>query len=572
MTKFITEKLLDFLIDKGIITDKDKQRLLRIISEKGLDLQEILIKENILSEDKLLEILSDLINVPYVKLSDFDIPNEILNLVPLEVAKNNKMIPFARELNTLKVGMVNPLDVHAVEALDFLAKQLGLETEVFLILEKDFQEALNLYHSLGQEIANVLKDTQKDSNVLNDNAFELTDENIKTAPVSKVVSVILRHAVEIGASDVHIEPNNEKTQIRYRIDGVLHTSLVLPLYMLNPIISRIKVLAHLKLDETRIPQDGRIKINIDNHKIDLRVSTLPLLEAEKVSMRVLDSSKKILDIRDLGFLPEMCDKIEQNLRKPYGLILVTGPTGSGKTTTLYSLINKVNSPEVNIVTLEDPIEYEISGVNQSQINPGVDYTFANGLRSILRQDPDIIMVGEIRDIETAEMAIHAGLTGHLLFSTLHTNNAIGAIPRLIDMKVEPFLLASSLNAIIAQRLVRKICEDCKVEYIPDQEILSQIQQSLNGFYKFDYGNIRLYKGKGCKQCGHLGYKGRIAIGEILEVDEDLRNEMNKEINAQILVEHAKRQKMLTMQQDGFIKCLKGITTFDEVIRVTKLEN
>lgn len=574
MSQIIDTKIIQQLLEKDKI-DIQKQELIESQLSEGKSLESILLNDSIVDEEELLKLKSEFMTIPYILLRDKSISPDVLNLIPLDASQNYNMLAFETDGQTLKVGMVNPYDIRAIEALDFLGKQAGLKPEVYLITERDYQQGVKSYHTLGQEVANVLESTT-DPILKEQQSVELHDENIKTAPVSKVVSVIIRHAVELGASDIHIEPESDKSQVRYRIDGVLHTSLSLPLYMHAPVVSRIKVLAKLKLDETRIPQDGRIKLKIDSRKVDLRVSTLPLLEHEKVSMRILDTSRKIPDIDELGFIGSMKEKIERSLKKPFGIILVTGPTGSGKTTTLYTLINRLNTPDVNITTLEDPIEYEIDGVNQSQIQPRIHYTFANGLRSILRQDPDIIMVGEIRDNETAEMAIHAGLTGHLLFSTLHTNNAFGAIPRLMDMKVEPFLLASTLNAVIAQRLVRRICDSCKEGYKPQQEVFTQIRTVLENVNTSELpegidlkNDFEIYKGLGCSECGGIGYKGRIAIGEILEVTDEMKEIINKGSNFEEVQQEADRQHMLNLQQSGFIKVIRGETTYEEVLRVTE---
>lgn len=578
MPSVINQKILDTLVESQEITVERKDELLQRITNEQISLDSLLLQESILSEKELLEMKSKLMSVPYVLLRDQNISPDVLNLIPADASRNYKMIAFEADVQTLKVGMVNPYDIRAIEALDFLGKQANLKPEVYVISESDYEDGVKSYHTLGQEVASVLEKTEGPTSI-NDSSLELQDEKIKTAPVSKVVSVVIRHAVELGASDIHIEPDRDSSHVRYRIDGVLHTSLTLPLYMHAPVISRIKVLAKLKLDETRIPQDGRIKLKIDNRNVDLRISTLPLLEHEKVSMRILDTSHKIPGIEELGFSGSMKDKMERVIKRPFGIVLVTGPTGSGKTTTLYTLINQVNKPDVNITTLEDPIEYEIDGVNQSQIQPGIEYTFASGLRSLLRQDPDIIMVGEIRDVETAEMAIHAGLTGHLLFSTLHTNNAFGAIPRLIDMKVEPFLLASTLNAVIAQRLVRRVCDSCKEHIDITSDVAQVIKDSLKSVNTQEIpegisldGDIKIYQGKGCKECGGIGYKGRTSIGEILEVTEEMKQIINNGSEFEAVQHEAQRQGMVTMQQHGFIKVLQGITTYEEVMRVTKEES
>jgi len=576
MSVIVNQKILDALEQKGTISAEQRAELLQSMKKDQL-IDEVLLEKNIIENEALLELKSQLMSVPIAHIKDYNIQADTLNLIPQDVSANHKMLAFESDGQILKVGMVNPYNIRAIEALDFLGRQTQMRTEVYLISLRDYEEGIKSYHTLGQEIASVLESTDQDLSQQQLDESEITEDTIKTAPVSKVVSVIIRHAVELGASDIHIEPEAGQTQVRYRIDGVLHTSLTLPLYMHDPVISRVKVLAKLKLDETRIPQDGRIKIKVAQREIDLRISTLPLLEHEKVSMRILDTAASIPTIDALGFTGSMKEKIQQVIKRPFGLVLVTGPTGSGKTTTLYTLINEINSPEVNITTLEDPIEYEIPGVNQSQIQPRIDYTFASGLRSLLRQDPDIIMVGEIRDVETAEMAIHAGLTGHLLFSTLHTNNAFGAIPRLLDMKVEPFLLSSTLNAIVAQRLVRTICSACKETQPAPPHIADEIKQSLQKIDASELpegitleGSLMMSHGKGCKECGGIGYKGRTGIGEILVVNDQVKNLMtNQQALLEDYVAAAEQQKMISMQQAGFLKVLTGQTTYEEVMRVTR---
>lgn len=575
MLSTIDKKIVDNLTTSGKLSPEQVKDLDAKVSG-GEVFEEVLLGLGVISEVDLLKLKSELIMIPYINLRENKIPVEVLNTIPVDVARNYEMIAFEKDVTTLKVGLINPFNIQAVESLEFLGKQSGLKPEVYLISRSDFEHAVKAYHTLGQEVASIVEDTVDKNADVSEKPMEFSEENITSAPVSKVVSVIIRHAVELGASDIHIEPESENSQVRYRIDGVLHTSLNLPLYMHAPVISRIKVLAKLKIDETRVPQDGRIRLKIDERKVDLRVSTLPLLEHEKVTMRILDTSVKIPTIDELGFTGSMKEKIEKNIQKPFGIVLVTGPTGSGKTTTLYTLINKINTPDLNITTLEDPIEYQIDGVNQSQIQPRIKYTFANGLRSLLRQDPDIIMVGEIRDNETAEMAIHAGLTGHLLFSTLHTNNSFGAIPRLLDMKVEPFLLASTLNAIIAQRLVRRICDSCKEETMLDETKVTEIRNALATVDASELpegvvlnSNFKVYHGKGCEECGGIGYKGRTSIGELLEMTDELKSVLDGGFEEAAVTQEAQRQKMISMQQAGFIKVLAGLTTFEEVLRVTR---
>jgi type IV pilus assembly protein PilB len=406
--------------------------------------------------------------------------------------------------------------------------------------------------------------------------MEKMEAVIKSAPVSKMVLVILRHALAGRASDIHIEPTVTDTAVRYRIDGTLHTSLILPKYTHAAIVARIKVLANLKLDETRKPQDGRIRLNIEGRDIDFRVSTLPLFEGEKVVLRILDTKAEVPTLEKLGLNPLHIELIKKSIKRPHGMTLLTGPTGSGKTTTLYTVLTMLNEEGTNIVTLEDPIEYYINGVNQSQINPEIGYTFAAGLRAILRQDPNIVMVGEIRDKETTELVIHASLTGHMILSTLHTNNAIGAIPRLIDLGAEPFLVSSVLNMVIAQRLARKICPDCRKEMAIPAALMARVKEQITEIppkylKDIDQKKLTFYKGEGCAHCGNLGYLGRVAVVEIIDVDAEIRQLITAGGKDVTLFDKAlKKQEFITLTQDCLIKALQGQTTMEEVLRVSQL--
>jgi type IV pilus assembly protein PilB len=395
--------------------------------------------------------------------------------------------------------------------------------------------------------------------------------------VAQIVSVIVKHAVESRASDIHIEPFENGSRVRYRIDGVLQTVLTLPLYIHDSVISRIKVLSNLKIDETRVPQDGRFKFETADLKYDLRVSIMPLSGREKATLRVLDIATKALALEQLGFIETMRLMIDKAAEEPFGMVLVTGPTGSGKSTTLFSILSKLNDEGVNITTLEDPIEYNIPGINQAQIRPEVKFTFASGLRALMRQDPDVIMVGEIRDNETAEMAVHAALTGHMLFSTLHTNDALGAIPRLMDMKVEPFLLASTLTLIVAQRLSRRICSKCKEQYELPPDAAKRVREILAGLAPnllpagVDLNKLAGWRGKGCPLCKNTGYSGRVVAAETLPISEKMRGIIANGFKQEEVKKELERSPMITLAQDGVIKALQGITTLEEVMRVSKEE-
>jgi type IV pilus assembly protein PilB len=577
-------KTLDILVTNKIIDEKTASDL-RDKIKSGEDLF-FLLKEKKIDEAEIMKAMAQVLNVGYEDVSSIEVPKEILEILPEDFSKNYRAIVFAKENEKIKLAMVDPGDLKAREALEYVAREKGLKIEYYIISEENFNRLLSSYSGLKTEVSEALGQADQKLKVKeqekNKNKSEKEEddnngkqEEFKDAPVSKMISVILKHAVEGKASDVHIEPFSDSSRVRYRIDGVLHTSLVLPKYIHPALVSRIKVLSNLKIDETRIPQDGRIRLEINNSKIDFRVSTLPLFEQEKVVMRILDTSGGALTLDQLGFEGHNFDIIQNNITKPNGMFLVTGPTGSGKSTTLYSVLNILNKEDVNIVTLEDPVEYYLTGVNQSQIRPDVGLTFASGLRSILRQDPDIVMVGEIRDGETAELAIHASLTGHVVLSTLHTNDAFGSIPRLIDMKVEPYLLSSTLNVIIAQRLVRKVCGKCKEEIALPEETKKQVIEELkkippDSFPKdIDLNNLKFYRGKGCEKCDNTGYKGRVGIAEVLEINDAMKEIIYANKMGQEIKKAAYTQGMISIQQDGIIKALKGLTTIEEVMRATR---
>lgn len=504
------------------------------------------------------------------------IPSDVISLVPYEAAKKYRFMPFEKEGKVLRVAATDMDSVDVQNALQFLAEKNQISIEIIPINEQDFEAALVGYTGPSFTIQQALETIgEEETAVEAKGEVKEDDVMIQEAPVAKIVEVILRNAIEGDASDIHIEPLEDNIRVRYRLDGILHNSLVLPKNIGPAIVSRIKILSNLKIDEKRKPQDGRFRITESKKQIDLRVSTLPVSMGEKVVMRVLDKEKGLLDMEDLGVVGRNYDIIKKSIFEPYGMILISGPTGSGKSTTLYSVLKILNKEGVNIITLEDPVEYAIEGINQSQVRPEIGYTFASGLRSILRQDPDVIMVGEIRDTETAELAVHAALTGHVVLATLHTNDSLGAIPRLIDMKVEPFLVASSLRAVVAQRLVRKICPNCKEEVkLSDairheiERVLSQIPEAEKKLHKFQDG-LKIFKGKGCAKCAESGMKGRIGIFEVFYVDEEVNDLLGSKVDEEKLRQIAQKQGMVTMKQDGILKVLEGLTTIEEVERVTE---
>lgn len=510
-------------------------------------------------------------------LENYTIPENLLFEIPEEAAEYYKILPLDKKNNVLSVGLVDTNNFKSQEAARFIGQQKGLEIQFYIISPESFEKNIKRYHNLRHEVSQALSAIPEEEEQRKKEKSKTEKELFTEAPISKIVSVIFQHAVEGKASDIHIEPLEERTRVRYRLDGILYTSLLLPKDIHRAIVSRIKVLSNLKLDETRVPQDGRFRSFINKKKIDFRVSTLPTSYGEKVVLRLLDSSTGLLSFDDLGLVGYNQNTINETIKKPFGMILITGPTGSGKSTTLYAVLKILNKEGVNIISLEDPVEYLLEGVNQSQVKPEIHYTFASGLRSILRQDPDIIMVGEIRDEETARLATHAALTGHLVLSTLHTNDAIGVIPRLMDMGVKPFLIPSSLAISASQRLLRRLCPKCKYSIDPPPKIKKMIEDELNSIpeqtrKQFDIPKeIKLWKAKGCPYCSNRGTKGRVAIYETFYMTPELEKIIIAGPTEEKLRNEANRQGMITMKQDGLIKAIQGIVSFEEVMRVIEEE-
>jgi type IV pilus assembly protein PilB len=583
----IDQKGKDFLallVSKNVLAQEKADELAKSVEGKEKTIEEALAGEKILSSEKIVELKAEIAGMAYRDISNFSVSEEALNVIPFEVAQNYKIACFEKNDSKIKVGLIDPYNSRAIEAVNFLVNEHNLEVEFYLISEENLNNIFTQYRNLEKEVSTALESKAKESSELEtieeSKSEDLIEENVSTAPVAKIVSVIIRHAVEEKASDIHIEPMPKETRVRYRIDGLLRTSLILPKSIHDSVVGRIKVLSKLKIDETRVPQDGRIRLLVNKKEIDFRVSVMPLLGEEKVVMRILDLGKGVPTLEELGYGPEAMKIIDETIKKTFGVFLITGPTGSGKSTTLASVLNMLNSEEVNIVTLEDPVEYFIKGANQSQIKPNIGYTFANGLRSILRQDPDIVMVGEIRDNETAELCVNAGLTGHFVLSTLHTNSAMDVVPRLIDMKVEPFLLASTLKTMVAQRLARRICPKCKKISKASPELISEVrealkkvpvsvlQKRLKGVSSLqDIDESFFFAGEGCANCKGTGYVGRVAILEIIDVNEKIQEMML--IPDKIIREEDVRstQEYVTMLEDGIFKSLQGITTIQEVYRV-----
>jgi type IV pilus assembly protein PilB len=660
--KLKVNELKELLLANNVSTKEKLEEMAKIAERNGESFLDLLYDTKILNERDFAKIYAKSLNVEFAELGGIQIPREILEKIPERISKRYQAVVFGEEDGKLKVAMSDPEDV---EALQFIEKQCGYNLQVYLATLNDISGAQELYkEGLSTEITKAIQETEEEVSVakeeLDANATADNVEAIITeAPIARAVNILIEYAVKSRASDIHIEPRETYIQVRYRIDGVLKDTMTLPKSLASSIASRIKILANLRIDEHRIPQDGRIKMKIAGMNVSIRVSTLPVMEGEKIVMRLLDESAKALTLEELGYKGQALIAIERALKKPHGMLLVTGPTGSGKSTTLYSVLSAANEIGVNISTIEDPVEYRIQGVNQTQVNAKVGMTFASGLRALLRQDPDVIMVGEIRDSETAEIAVHSALTGHVVLSTLHTNNAAGCLPRLIDMGIEPFLIASTVNAVIGQRLVRKLCPYCREEYVPDQKIIEDIIDNFGLRKEFltssksqpapvsvaatapahtestslgerrleipheieiekksilekikedpDVVNrsakeaeeialrnkiflseeekekekpqketakntslqLTLFRSKGCGKCDNSGYLGRMGIYEVLEVNDEVGKLIVAHASTDDIQKVAIENGMITMQQDGFLKALEGITTVEEILRVTK---
>jgi len=559
--------LLNRLVKEKLISKVLADEIEKEAKKVGSKIEELLLEKNLISELDLFEQKSKELNINLIKEPPENIAPDVLEAIPQDSVEHYKMVPISKKDNSLEIAMLYPGDLKAQEALNFLARQKGFTYRVSLISPSIFRIILKQYQTLGKEVKSALKELEIQLRPEQQEGVPALIEKGGEAPISKTVAVILRHAVEGSASDIHVEPLKTQTRVRFRLDGILHSSLLLPQEIHNSIVARIKIISKLKIDETRVPQDGRFSVGMGGQIIDFRVSTFPTTLGEKVVMRVLNPNQKLGDFEELGLTGKTLEVIKKAVKRPYGMVLSTGPTGSGKTTTLYVTLDTINKEGVNIVTLEDPVEYFIEGVSQSQIKPEIGYTFADGLRHVLRQDPDVIMVGEIRDSEAAELATHASLTGHVVLSTIHTNNALGVIPRLIDLGVRSFLIPSSINVMIAQRLVRKLCDHCKKRVDVPDKVRKVVLDELKGLPDIDE-NFDMYEAEGCSKCGGTGYSGRIGIFEILEMTPQLADIILTKLTEKNILEEAKRQGMLSMRQDGMLKVVRGVTSIEEVLRTT----
>jgi type IV pilus assembly protein PilB len=561
----IPDKLGKILVNAKLITEEQLEKALQIQKREGGRLGSILVKSGFVEEERLLKTLSQKYGIPAIDLSKIEIDSGVIKLVPVEVIKKYSVVPVKRSGTILSLAMIDPGDVHALDDIKFMT---GYDVVPLVASEAAILGAINqFYGASDQGLAEVLEGIEGDPDVatLQEEEEDLSkaQEGVEDAPVVKLVNVILSEAIKKGASDIHVEPYETSFRVRYRMDGSLYEVMSPPKKLQAPLISRLKIMSSLDIAERRLPQDGRIKLRVEDKQVDLRVSTLPCLFGEKIVMRVLDKSNLTLDLTKLGFEEKAMNDFMTAISSPYGMVLVTGPTGSGKTTTLYSALSHINTIDVNIMTAEDPVEYNLMGINQVQMKDDIGLNFAAALRSFLRQDPDIVMVGEIRDFETAEIAVKAALTGHLVLSTLHTNDAPSTVNRLLNMGIEPFLVASSVILILAQRLVRRICKNCKEIEKVDPHALEEI-----GFSKQEASSITCYKGKGCHNCSDTGYKGRLALYEVMPVTEELRELVLQGASSDEIKKKSIAQKMKTLRMSGLTKIKDGITTVEEVVEST----
>ncbi len=557
------------------LTPEQLQGCLTLAKEKNISLTEAIVAQHIVSEEVLFETIATGLHLPFIDLTTHTLRRDILELLPEQIVQTHQVVAFDRTPTDIKLAMVDEDDL---EIIDFVEKKLGLKVAVYLTTPSSIKAALKFYKKgLRADIQSITQPTE---------SAETSDDQLKQlahdVPVVQLVNSLLEYAIFEGASDIHLEPTEQDMIVRYRIDGVLRQVMTLPKTSQGGVVARIKILSNLKIDEHRLPQDGRFKIQNDDYDVAFRVSILPVYDGEKIVLRLLNESAQVLSLEQLGFQPRVLDIVKRNVIKPHGMIFVSGPTGSGKTTTLYTVVNILNTPKVNVSTIEDPIEYRMKGVNQTQVNPKIGMTFAAGLRSLLRQDPNIIMVGEIRDEETAEISAHAALTGHLVLSTIHTNDAVTVLPRLTEMKVPTFLIASTTNLIIAQRLVRKICQNCIESYTLSQKALEELSKQIQVEFLLTtlvqegaimagqkVQELLFYRGRGCQQCNEEGYRGRMGIYEVLEMNDDLAKVILENGTSDDLRKVAEEQKYLSMIQDGFLKAKAGVTTIEEILRVTK---
>lgn len=572
--------IISKLIEKGKIDFKKAKQIEEEILALGKTEEQILLEKKIISMEELYGLKAEIIGVPFLpEAESLEVPNKILSLIPEDSSRFYSLMPLCFKDDVLEVGMVDPENTKAKEVLLFLARQHNFSYKIFLITPTAFDILNKQYRNLREEVGRALEALESEEG---ERDIEIREERkpgmeklTEEAPIIKMVGVILRHAVEGQASDIHIEPVPKNLRVRFRMDGVLYSSLFLPLAVHSSIVARIKILSNLRIDETRVPQDGRFSMRVAEKEIDFRVSTFPTKMGEKVVLRVLDPTEGLKGFQELGLSKRNMSIIQEALQKPFGLILSCGPTGSGKSTTLYTLLKELNKEDTNVVTLEDPVEYFMEGINQSQIKPEIGYDFPQGLRSIVRQDPDVIMVGEIRDEESASLVIHSALTGHVVLSTLHTNNAIGVVPRLVDMQIKPFLIPSTLNVVVAQRLARRLCPFCKKKIKASKPVSDIIMKDIEAMPEEAkkelklQGSIYIYEALGCKKCSNKGTKGRVGIYEVLKMTDSLKEIIMNDQSETVLEREAIKQGMATMRQDAVLKALQGEISFEEILSVAE---
>ena len=555
MKKIKKKKIGQILLDVGAITEEQMKKALE--DESGKPLSHILVDLGFIKESEIAQVLAKEIGFPYVDLSDYEINPHAATSIPEEIALRYLVLPIDFDENTLTVAMFDPSNVFAIDDIKILT---GYDIEPVICTETDILNAITDVYKIDRQVDDVVESVD-DQEVEIDGDSKGTEDD-DSSPIVKMIDSLLVESVRQRANDIHIEPQDDGVRIRYRIDGVLQDVTYSPKKIQAGLISRIKILAGMDIAEKRVPQDGRFSSKVDKKDVDFRVASLPTVYGEKIVLRILEKESILMGIKDLGMEKDTLDSFRKSFRKPYGAILVTGPTGCGKTTTLYGALNILNSEEKNLITLEDPVEYRLAGINQVQVNRKAGMTFGAGLRSILRNDPDIVMIGEIRDKETAKISVESALTGHLVLSTLHTNNTAATLTRLIEMQVEPFLIASAVDCIVAQRLARRLCRTCREEYTPTKEILEKIG------IKQGSKKLKLYRAKGCKRCSETGYRGRIGLYEVLRMNEQIEKLVVRKENAEVIEKLAKEQGLISLRNDGYRKALKGITSIAEVLRVT----
>jgi type IV pilus assembly protein PilB len=571
--------LIQQLVDGGVITGAQAEQIESDIkSNPGKTEEEMIIARGFVEEKKLFNLKSQWLGIDFISDPPEDLSLEILQTIPEETAKFYRMIALGRKKAELMIGMICPEDLKAQEALKFLARKNNFTYQVFLISPAVFNTVLAKYRDLKKEVGKALEEFRVEEDAQPVRSRQKQPEemisSVEDAPIAKIVNVILRNAIDGNASDIHIEPSRSKLRVRFRVMGDLFSSIFLPLNISAAVLARIKIMSNMKIDENRVPQDGRFSMKIGEKNYDFRVSTLPTALGEKVVMRILDPDAGYKTFEDLGLDGRNLKLMKKAIDEPFGLILVTGPTGSGKSTTLYAVLQEINNEKINIISLEDPVEYFCEGVNQSQVRPEIGFDFASGLRSILRQDPDVIMVGEVRDEETALLTIHSALTGHLVLSTLHTNDSLGVVPRLVDLKIQSYLIPSTLILALAQRLVRRLCPECKKQVEAKGYLKERIIAEFNGIPESARGAglpdpIMIWEPVGCPKCKRQGFSGRIGIFEALEMTPELGEIVLKNLSESALNAEGRRQGLITMRQDGVLKALKGMTTIEEVLKATE---